>query len=642
MINRIVVAFIGCVIISGCASINKVAENTEPPDYYQGEAVLATSKSYFIDNNIHAIEAKKYYKNIENPIGLALSGGGVRSATFNIGLLAGLDKGSSLQNIDILSTVSGGSYAAYWYYSKLYIQELERKKSIKDRTFDISNDSPSDIFEVCYPFAIYNKVTSQYTDLKNDHDWGPHNEKKDSVVCGVPKYRFQNHLKNNSILLRRPAAFSTQNLYWNHYLKLFSGALPSGAISKVGEVVGSHNNVNLARDYYQNGVERTYGLYPAPSNDRGVMSGQFLNTDPVKDRITTFGLEKEAYRSRPILLTDLDKIVFNKTESECKTKNNSSDKKSCYKPPFWVNNLTAGIKHNFKLFRLFSDGFESEPFDKVIYEVTPMSTGSGQHQYTMNIDINQKLTCKYIGIDESCLRTVSDYVSLSGAAIDISPYHEDWLKFGVALGTATGIGQLGDYNIDPKSFYKGSVDPFVYLTDGGHSDNLGIFSLLRRGIKTILISDAEHDEDGKVSGLKRVKRQLADNYHLDIVMEDVEFDKCLNETNAICIRTLPKYKLSPEEYWQEKPVFKGEIRDQDTGDPISKIIYVKLRAPDVFNRESAPKYHPLIRYIGKVEDEHFPQISTLDIDFSATQYHAYFALGKFYGEQLALALNENK
>ncbi len=47
--------------------------------------------------------------------GLALSGGGIRSATFNIGLLQALDEKGVLNSVDYLSTVSGGGYAGgFW------------------------------------------------------------------------------------------------------------------------------------------------------------------------------------------------------------------------------------------------------------------------------------------------------------------------------------------------------------------------------------------------------------------------------------------------------------------------------------------------------------------------------------------------
>src|SRR5258708_21049135 len=44
------------------------------------------------------------------PVGLALSGGGIRSATFNLGVLQALAKARLLRVPDYLSTVSGGGY----------------------------------------------------------------------------------------------------------------------------------------------------------------------------------------------------------------------------------------------------------------------------------------------------------------------------------------------------------------------------------------------------------------------------------------------------------------------------------------------------------------------------------------------------
>src|SRR6266576_2772934 len=43
-------------------------------------------------------------------VGLALSGGGVRSAAFSLGVLQALNHYNVLRNVDYLSTVSGGGY----------------------------------------------------------------------------------------------------------------------------------------------------------------------------------------------------------------------------------------------------------------------------------------------------------------------------------------------------------------------------------------------------------------------------------------------------------------------------------------------------------------------------------------------------
>ena len=51
-----------------------------------------------------------YGTTADRPIGLALSGGGIRSATFSLGVLQALAKENLLRQIDYLSTVSGGGY----------------------------------------------------------------------------------------------------------------------------------------------------------------------------------------------------------------------------------------------------------------------------------------------------------------------------------------------------------------------------------------------------------------------------------------------------------------------------------------------------------------------------------------------------
>jgi hypothetical protein len=49
--------------------------------------------------------------------GLALSGGGLRSALFSVGVLKSLYDRGALQQVDIVSTVSGGGYTAYWLFA---------------------------------------------------------------------------------------------------------------------------------------------------------------------------------------------------------------------------------------------------------------------------------------------------------------------------------------------------------------------------------------------------------------------------------------------------------------------------------------------------------------------------------------------
>lgn len=49
--------------------------------------------------------------------GLALSGGGIRSSAYSLGVMKALHEKEKLQKIEIISAVSGGGYAAYWLLS---------------------------------------------------------------------------------------------------------------------------------------------------------------------------------------------------------------------------------------------------------------------------------------------------------------------------------------------------------------------------------------------------------------------------------------------------------------------------------------------------------------------------------------------
>ncbi len=50
----------------------------------------------------------------DNLVGIAFSGGGIRSATFGLGVLEGLKPFGLLKHIHYLSTVSGGGYIGAW------------------------------------------------------------------------------------------------------------------------------------------------------------------------------------------------------------------------------------------------------------------------------------------------------------------------------------------------------------------------------------------------------------------------------------------------------------------------------------------------------------------------------------------------
>ena len=66
-----------------------------------------------------------------NLVGLAFSGGGIRSATFNLGVLQGLAKYGCLAIFDYLSTVSGGGYIGSWFEAWIFRAGMKAKQDFE-------------------------------------------------------------------------------------------------------------------------------------------------------------------------------------------------------------------------------------------------------------------------------------------------------------------------------------------------------------------------------------------------------------------------------------------------------------------------------------------------------------------------------
>ena len=80
------------------------------PHVLNFSGVLAGERRYLARRRVLAGVTASPAAESARPIGLALSGGGIRSATFNLGVLQALAQLDILRRFDYLSTVSGGGY----------------------------------------------------------------------------------------------------------------------------------------------------------------------------------------------------------------------------------------------------------------------------------------------------------------------------------------------------------------------------------------------------------------------------------------------------------------------------------------------------------------------------------------------------
>lgn len=152
----------------------------------------------------------------------------------------------------------------------------------------------------------------------------------------------------------------------------------------------------------------------------------------------------------------------------------------------------------------------------------------------------------------------------------------------------------------------------VYLTDGGHFDNLGLYELLRRRCKVIIVADAEADPPLNFASLIRLQRyaRIDLGVLIDLPWEDIRrsSDKITKET--------PHGPLDDPEQCCGPHVAIGRI---DYGeDERGALIYIKA---SVSGDES-----DLIRDYRR-RNPAFPHETTLDQFFSEEQFEVYRALG---------------
>lgn len=78
------------------------------------------------------------------PLGMGISGGGIRSATFNLGILQGLSERGLLPHIDYLSTVSGGGYIGSWLHGVIQRKHAGRPEDAASRLSPKDNPVPGE------------------------------------------------------------------------------------------------------------------------------------------------------------------------------------------------------------------------------------------------------------------------------------------------------------------------------------------------------------------------------------------------------------------------------------------------------------------------------------------------------------------
>lgn len=156
---------------------------------------------------------------------------------------------------------------------------------------------------------------------------------------------------------------------------------------------------------------------------------------------------------------------------------------------------------------------------------------------------------------------------------------------------------------------------FVFLTDGGHIDNLGIYELLRRRCKLIIAIDGEADPDFDSGSLVQVERfaRIDLNVRIELNWEPIGIRN--REITGELKKGDVKYEHGPH-------VALGLITYPPAPDGTSEtgvLVYIKASL-------SGDETDYVLSY--KKTNPDFPHETTMDQLFSEEQFEAYRALGE--------------
>ena len=570
-------------------------------------------------------------KDLSKTNALCLSGGGVRSASFNLGVLKGLHEIGILNSMDYLSTVSGGSYIAAWYMVHNNI-ENDILLNTKD-WLSITKDS-------------YDKLGKKTKTKTKTAESGTSKKQRDLqgdlYELTILRYR-SDYLRNGEGL----AKVIPRILFG------YGVTIPQNIVFNF--IVDLDWNID-GLPFYKNLSLR--GIY------REKLAVAYLQTN--KDK-----------KGTSLYLPDLTLESWKKLTE-----------KFFYRP-YWILNGSLDISHEFNkppykvVLEWLSGKYEYQPREylpwepkdvekKKSFEMSPLFCGSDAIGYVESDKKHDWMRLDYsLGISGSAVSARSTDNRLVQAAIyatnsDLGYFIKNWkanwnqfsLRYFYKKENWRYLEKQGKWLISLplplyKLFYEGHErnlkSKYLFVSDGGHFDNLGAYPVILRGCDKIIICDAEQDQESlkwdkenffdrqKTFGaLLILRKRLKDKFGKDVEVY-LDHDSLTTYPSSIQVTTgtvanIPDPATGElknlELYYIKAALSESHYKQWEK----NKTAESKNRLYRFFEKpaEAKDKYDRLLEknvYPYKELHPEFPQQSTLDQLFSNRQFDAYFYLG---------------
>lgn len=600
-------------------------------DLFTEEIEAITSKRKKLGQNRDNIQ--------ENLVGIALSGGGVRSATINLGFLQVMNKLSLLKQADYVSSVSGGGYIGSYIHSKLRknisaddpYKELFLKEDIDHFRNHGKYLTPSKNKIINYSSLIGGYFVTALLHLI----WYV----MFALFIGyLIKWFNSKALLYIGIVIFLALALTSIYYYFFHFLRNFPKIgkklwlpktliITEGFLALIVLILFVFYLGDLLPDIAKFSTGETVLILGVFS----LVFGSFANPNILSSHMFYNFRLKDAY------------LWFERTPSKIYKLNPGSSVKKWGSAPYPLINTTLNLmgKDNYK-------GLKSCDY----FLFSPFYSGS-------------KLT-GYVPTNKSEYKnmTLSTAMTISGAAVNSNMGYKSnrYLAFAMTLLNV----RLGYWALNPKIITKQNknlIEKIAYvcakkinywptfwpycnlaelfclqtlkrwrinLSDGGHIENMGVYELLRRRCKLIISIDAGADPEYEFADLKNLVIRARNELGIAIEFRSEPEDEIRPKASSgfsnkhYCVADI--YELPMEEDGMKKHIgifvyikssmmalkYNGNLKYKLIEDPEGSTL--------MFDAFKYKTYHPA-----------FPHESTADQFFDKSQWDAYYYLGRSMG-----------
>lgn len=475
-------------------------------------------------------------------LGIALSGGGSKAGAFGIGVLAGLADSDLLDTADFISTVSGGSYSAYYYYTHRVLPGARGKGGDK-RNPEVTS---KELFWDCVQRPGPDLMDAQLRERLGARGACDLGGLRPSLTPATKLPYFDAHYQ--AYLRCQQDVFNPGMCSTNPDIGRIGGGIspitlagtialiPAGLIGNVLFDWGI--NTSQAGRTYARGIGMAYGTT--------LTKGSALPSSAPLENTTSIPGQPASYVSTKIRCDKPDNddgyaldctrgafldSAVPLTYPELRTALLEGRKIGGAPLPFWIINATG------PRFRSFF-GWWAPAVDDIsnldMFEMTAVSHGSARFGY-----VSAPMSLHDM--------TVLDAVTASAAFADSSQLSitnrigKGLIGVGLRLTNFDWGADISNYNVPDRrrslhkalpipfywtdSFFDNTFGPnskrqtfkdrthsaFIRLIDGGNSENLGVYALMKRKVQTIVLADSAADTNGHFKDICAFSFRLKNN-----------------------------------------------------------------------------------------------------------------------------------